>query len=200
MKKKLLTPLYVFMLIALMLGVKPAHSAVWVISVAEFQFTPQSIPNVMVGDTIRWQWINGSHTTTSTSTPQGATAWDHAINNSSQLFEYHVMAAGTYNYVCTPHSPNMSGTFTASQPSGIVVINPTLVPLSVYPNPVAETMRISFNQNTSGTGVIKVFDLLGRESFAEEVELRPGGNVFTLPAADLTEGIYIVTLYNGNQR
>lgn len=81
--------------------------------VGSFYFNPSTIPDVQVGDTIRWQWVEGNHTTTSTSIPAGAATWDAPMNSGNQVFEYKVTVAGVYNYKCTPHASIQTGSFTA---------------------------------------------------------------------------------------
>ncbi len=85
----------------------------WTVTVSDFQFTPSEL-NVAVGDVITWEWVDGSHTTTSLDVPAGAVAWDAAITNNNTTFSYTVTAAGSYSYQCTPHAPNMAGSFTAT--------------------------------------------------------------------------------------
>jgi plastocyanin len=95
-----------------------------IVHVGNFYFNPSSL-NVSVGDTVRWQWDAGSHTTTSGVIPAGATNWDQNINSSSQNFEYPVQVAGLYNYVCTLHAAmGMIGTFTASGASPSLSVTP----------------------------------------------------------------------------
>ena len=91
------------------------YAAKHVVTVGNFFFSPASL-NVTVGDTIRWVWSAGSHTTTSTpgAIPSGAPSWDALINSTSTFFEYKVSVAGSYAYVCTPHAPGMAGSFTAA--------------------------------------------------------------------------------------
>lgn len=75
-------------------------------------FVPATV-SINLGDTVKFQLQNGSHTTTSTTIPSGATAWDQPINSSTPTYIYVPAAAGTYNYKCTPHqSMGMIGTFT----------------------------------------------------------------------------------------
>lgn len=83
------------------------------ITVANFQFSPSNL-NVSVGDTVSWVWESGFHTTTSTSIPGGADAWDSPIATSSSTFEYVITMPGIYNYWCTIHAPAMAGTINAS--------------------------------------------------------------------------------------
>jgi hypothetical protein len=75
----------------------------------------------MVGDTVKWVWASGSHTTTcdpatqaGTSLPAGAATWDEPITSVNTTYEYVVTVAGVYNYWCNPHAPEMAASFTAS--------------------------------------------------------------------------------------
>jgi plastocyanin len=97
------------------------NATVHTVNVANFQFTPSTIPNVVVGDVIKWVWVSGSHTTTSTSVPVGADTWSSDIEEGSTTFEYTVTVAGTYNYWCIPHAPDMAGTFTAVEAGPVPV-------------------------------------------------------------------------------
>jgi plastocyanin len=88
-------------------------------------FNPSSL-NVIVGDTIKWQWVAGNHTTTSSSIPPGAATWDTVINIGNQFYEYKVTVAGTYNYVCTPHiAMGMIASFVATDPAMLTVMPPS---------------------------------------------------------------------------
>ena len=91
------------------------------ISVADFQFSPTAVPNVIIGDTVQWNWVSGFHTTTSTSVPGGATPWDSPITSGSSSFQYIATVAGQYAYVCTPHAPGMAGTFIVSAPVPVLL-------------------------------------------------------------------------------
>src|SRR5690349_17304260 len=108
---KKVTGLFLLILLTFSLN---TYSTTWTVTVQNFMFTPSNLPSVIVGDTIKWEWINGSHTTTSTTIPQGAPTWDSPMNDQSPVFRYIVTVPGTYNYVCTPHAPDMAGSFTAN--------------------------------------------------------------------------------------
>ena len=95
-------------------------STKWVVTVANFQFSPSSLPNVISGDTIRWVWVSGVHTTTSTSVPSGAMTWDQPIDATDTVYEYPATIAGTYNYHCMHHPTVMIASFT------VTVFIPTL--------------------------------------------------------------------------
>ena len=90
------------------------------IKVSEFQFTPATT-NAVVGDVIIFVWVNGTHTTKSTSVPLGAKPWgDTAIDVYHPTFRYRIKVAGTYNYECGLHS-FMKGTIIASRPLDVAM-------------------------------------------------------------------------------
>lgn len=94
------------------------------VNVQNYSFVPANL-NVQVGDTIRWVWVNGSHTTTSTTIPGSAPSWDEPINSSNTSYEYRVTVAGVYNYLCTPHSSSQIGSFTATAPAATLSVSPS---------------------------------------------------------------------------
>lgn len=63
-----------------------------------------STTTINQGDTVRWVWVNGSHTTTS-----ATGLWNAPIDSLNTSFEYAFNAPGTYDYVCAPHSFIMEG-------------------------------------------------------------------------------------------
>jgi plastocyanin len=84
------------------------------VRVSNFQFQPKTV-NAKVGDTIRWQWRNGIHTTTSVTIPVGAPAWNRPMDSAHKNYKYRLRFAGTYQYKCTPHgSIGMTGTIIVS--------------------------------------------------------------------------------------
>ncbi|MEP6684001.1 MAG: T9SS type A sorting domain-containing protein [Parafilimonas sp.] len=89
-----------------------AYSFTQIVTVQNHVFTPSNF-TINLGDTIKWTWLNGSHTTTSLTIPAGAATWDHPINSSSTSFTYVPSKPGAYNYKCTPHfAMGMQGSFT----------------------------------------------------------------------------------------
>ena len=95
------------------------------VQVGNYYFNPSTL-NVEVGDIVKWVWVNGSHTTTSSSVPAGAASWDSPINSGNQTYSYTVTVAGTYNYVCTPHaSMGQTGSFTATAPPPALTVTPS---------------------------------------------------------------------------
>jgi hypothetical protein len=74
--------LFFFLLIA---ATQNSHATKHIINTSNYVFTPSTL-NVTLGDTIVWQWINGTHTTTSTTIPAGATPWAANLKVSIQTF------------------------------------------------------------------------------------------------------------------
>ena len=57
-----------------------------IVEVRDFAFVPETL-NISVGDTVVWQWIEGTHTTTSDSTT-GQNVWDAPIDINNQVFRF----------------------------------------------------------------------------------------------------------------
>lgn len=104
--KKVLLPLLCLLCIE-------SKATTWNVTVENFQFSPASL-NVIVGDVIHWEWVNGSHTTSSLSLPASASSWDTPMNSANSTFDYTVTIPGTYTYQCNIHPSLMKGTITAS--------------------------------------------------------------------------------------
>ncbi len=121
------TKIYLLSALIVLAGIftaQKANATIYQVMVGNFFFNPSSL-NVAVGDTVKWVWSSGSHTTTSSSVPGGASSWDHPINSSNTTFSYQVTVAGTYNYVCTPHAAmGMIASFTASDPVNTLSVAP----------------------------------------------------------------------------
>lgn len=101
-----------------------AYSQKHIVNVGDFYFEPSNL-TVEVGDTIRWVWIEGHHTTTSTTIPSGAQSWDSPITSAVTSFEYRVEVAGVYTYRCVPHSSVQTAQFTAVNPAPTLSVSPT---------------------------------------------------------------------------
>lgn len=132
----------------------------WVVTVQNYSFTPYNLTHVKAGDTIQWQWVEGVHTTTSTSIPQDALDWDYPITQQDPSAIVIPMVNGTYQYICTPHSPGMNGTFTVSGALGIS--SPSDAPdVRLFPNPAADQINIMTNSESIIS--LRIFDMKGTE-------------------------------------
>ncbi|HBO74329.1 MAG: hypothetical protein A2W97_07135 [Bacteroidetes bacterium GWE2_40_63] len=180
----------IFSIAILLLGCNKSYSSIHVIKQSGTSFSPSNI-TVIVGDTVRWEWSAGSHTTTSKVIPNGAEAWDSPLTSTSTSFEYKVTVEGTYNYVCTPHeSLGMKGSFTANVTNAINENSP-LLNFTIYPNPASSFINITTDIN----GEVVLSDILGKNLRNIRLnELSVIADTYRLDLLDLKNGIYIVTL------
>lgn len=115
-------------------------SATQIITVNSNFFSPTSF-NILLGDTVKWIWVSGQHTTTSTTIPAGANTWNQNINSGSTTFIYVPNKVGTYNYHCSIHT-SMIASFTVGCPTPIVTItNP--VPILICAGATANLTSIA---------------------------------------------------------
>ncbi len=119
MKRKLIRiALPTLALIAFAAGT--ALAEVHEVAVSNFTFTPQHI-SVQQGDTVRWVWIEGTHTATSgeSCTPNGL--FDAPISAANPTFEYTFNTeSGVVPYFCIPHCAfDMTGTVTVEIGSAV---------------------------------------------------------------------------------
>jgi plastocyanin len=92
----------------------PTTSGTHVISAGGTAFSPVSV-SAKVGDTVKFIWSSGTHTTTSTSVPTGAATWNAPLTSTNTSFIYIITVAGTYNFQCNFHaSMGMTGSFTTN--------------------------------------------------------------------------------------
>lgn len=141
-----------------------SEAKIWTVEVANYQFSPSAL-NVTVGDTVRWVWKSGSHTTTSTGVPAGAQTWDSPINSGSGPYDYVIQVAGNYSYWCIPHAPDMAGTITASGSLPVVFLG-----FSVSPGPGNSSAKLNWStaseENITGFTLKKSTDGKTFEEFA----------------------------------
>jgi plastocyanin len=167
----------------------------FIITVQDFSFSPSSIPDVVVGDTIHWTWVSGFHTTTSTTIPAGAAIWDNEMTSTSTSFEYKVTLSGVYHYKCTIHElMGMVATFTATGTLGIVQQASVFGNMLLSPNPAAEYVRVSFNPLHPFTGSVKLFDILGNNLWKSEDYFDAGSDFTEINLANIPKGVYFVEL------
>ncbi|MBX3374275.1 MAG: DNRLRE domain-containing protein [Phycisphaeraceae bacterium] len=82
---------------------------------------PIAHPVITVGDTVRWVWLQGNHTTTSVAgSPE---TWNALLNSSSQTHAHTFTQVGLWWYYCIPHGSD-NGDGTASGMSGTVTVLP----------------------------------------------------------------------------
>ena len=145
--KKITTFISAFTFLALMFSNIQTYAVKHIVNVQNITFSPSTL-NVSVGDTVRWVWINGTHTTTSVTIPAGANTWDQPITSTNTFYEYPVTVAGTYNYECSIHAAmGMTATFTATSFVPTLAVTPSNRNVSA----AAGTATFSVTSNSNWT-------------------------------------------------
>jgi plastocyanin len=180
------------------LSVLSVYSTTATITAGGFVFTPSSV-TVNVGDTVKWQWLNGTHTTTSTTIPSGASSWNAPLDAAHQTFTYVITHSGTYNYICVPHaSLGMVGVITAN-PNGIQPIG-TAVPDNYnlqqnFPNPFNPTTNIRFDIPKNTKVKLTVYNIIGEQvDLLLNNVLSAGSYNVDWNASAYPSGVYFYTL------
>ncbi|MGI8893206.1 MAG: plastocyanin/azurin family copper-binding protein [Bacteroidia bacterium] len=178
-------------------------ATVHTITVSDFQFSPAAL-NVMVGDTISWQWQNGSHTTTSnTNIPSGAQPWNSPMTNNNIIFNYTVTVAGNYEYFCQPHAGFMTGSFTASTPVGITPKPGSKeMGVSIYPNPVERFATIDLRNIPASTKNIKieVFDIIGNQYHSNDYKVTRSEMKVVVDLDKLNSGFGFINIITNDKK
>jgi plastocyanin len=172
-----------------------------IINVQNFSFSPDSV-NAFVGDSIKWVWVSGNHTTTSTTIPASASAWDNLINSTNTSFIYVVQLQGTYRYKCTPHeSMGMVGVIKVQ--TSLIIQNSSITSTYTlkqnYPNPFNPTTNITFSIPKSEFVKITIYNEIGKEveTIVNE-KLNEGSYTVNYDASTLSSGVYFYKISSGN--
>ena len=186
------TKIVLFVFLMLSIQVKAIKHVVEVGPGGQNIFSPATIPGVVVGDIIRWEWKAGNHTTTSMAVPTGAATWDSPINSTVTFYEYTVTVAGNYGYICTPHAGmNMVGGFVATSAAGIP--DGIKEGFLLFPNPATDLINIFFPYAIPANTVISICNIQGQEIITEQVA-GIGTNKMTVPFTMQPAGIYFVRI------
>lgn len=170
-----------------------------IISVGDFAFSPSNL-NVMVGDTIVWNWHDGNHTTTSDVIPSGAASWNVDMDGSSNTFQYVITVAGAYSYYCIPHQfSGMVGTFIASGTAGISKKAFAAIGFKVFQNPSDGSIHLRFEESLNEPATFTLMDLSGKVVFSNNSVRVEKGSVVKMLIGILPSGIYLAGL-NVNER
>jgi plastocyanin len=127
------------------------------------QFLPSTL-TVQLGDTIQWlplDYPTMVHTITSTNIPVGASTFDQIWQAPADtFFQYIPQVVGLYEYECTPHAPNMVGSFEVIDSTNNIIENNENL-LLVYPNPTNDLVNLEI-EGYNGSFNVDIYDLQGR--------------------------------------
>lgn len=92
------------------------------VSVQNVRFNPSTV-NINTGDSVKWTWTSGTHSTTSgacgasSCTPDGV--WDSGTHATPFDFTFTFNSNNSYPYFCTVHTTSMTGTVNVTTPSNL---------------------------------------------------------------------------------
>ena len=174
-----------YAILSLAFSVSLANATVHTLTVMASSFSPTAI-NAVCGDTVAWVWGQvGSHTTTSTTIPACATAWNSPLNAATPAFAIVISCAGTYNYKCTPHG--FTGMIVATCPNSVPSISNNYFS-AAYPNPFSNKITIE----TPSADVISIYNAVGEK--IKTITLQKGQTKTEINASDLSSGIYFYAI------
>jgi plastocyanin len=164
------------------------NAQVHIITQDQVSFSPGSL-EVGVGDTIRWEWTSGNHTTTSSLIPPGAAFWDSPLTTSIPFFEYKITVAGTYSYFCFFHqSMGLEAEIIASNP--LEMENYKTVNIEIYPNPSVDFVNFR-GFDPSKEYNVEIFDMSGRKIYYNVMDLNKSINI-----ENYKSGVYFIWIYD----
>jgi len=198
MKRKLFTRVVLSILLCISLTTNFTYAKIWTIKVTSSSFVPSNLTHVYGGDTIRWVWVTGVHTTTSTSIPADAEPWDSPITQDDSVFMYIPTVNGTFHYQCTPHSTTMTGSFVVSGASGISP-DAGMPRITLFPNPFVQNITIKAAGVSNWIKSLSIYSMKGE--LIRNITYKKGNSpAITVNLQDLAAGLYIVRITDNLNR
>jgi hypothetical protein len=191
-----------------------AQATKHVITAGGTSFSPNDIPNVVVGDTVRWEWNNGDHTTTSTTVPAGAATWNSPLNSITRFFEYPVSddsdlcttdSCTSGNCVFPPITCDDGDTcttdacnngiceFTPIPGCGVGIREISEANLRVFPNPASDELTIE--GASAKLTRVSLSDVSGKQVY-DSGEINT--SIHNIGTSTLPEGVYLLHVYTGD--
>lgn len=192
--------LYTLFLIVALVVSFDVSATTFIVTQSGFTFSPVGL-TANVGDTIKWEWTSGSHTTTSVTVPSGAATWDAPLNSGNPNFSYVVQVPGLYAYICTIHAAmEMAGGFQVAGTTAISNVTATSVDFSASIENGTDVLIVRIKSPQASRANIRVLDFMGRQiAELNGIEFGIGENVFKKPLEIETRGIYFVRLELGGK-
>jgi plastocyanin len=146
-----------------------------VVSVESNHFSPTEV-FIATGDTIRWEWNSGFHTTTSFDG-----FWDSDFLGPGSVFEQTFTSAGDFSYYCTLHLDccNMAGIIHVMDP---VILVGSLSPTDIDPQASGDATfemvpyRTTFSVAVQGVSSTNALDVFVNGNFVNTIALDAEGN------------------------
>ncbi|MBA2423312.1 MAG: hypothetical protein H0V61_08825 [Chitinophagales bacterium] len=188
--------LFVLIAIFIFFISSPSKGASFTITAGNFQFSPDTLININIGDTIEWIWQDGLHTTTSNGIPAGAMPWNELLDSMNTTFTYVITVPGIYHYISVPDLPTMQGQFTVNSLIGITAPTNSQFDFSVLSNLVSNQISLRFSLSEPLPVELMMSDIYGKWSkILMHETMTPGyhDRTFYLPQ-NISSGMYLITM------
>ncbi len=141
----------------------PAAAKTWIVQAAGMTFTPANL-TISQGDSVKWVWVNGTHTVTSGPPCTADGMFNAPLDNTHQTFILQFNNPGSVPYFCVFHcSFGMTGTIMIERSSGVdVPVSARTVTLTALPNPFAPSTTLHFSLAQPGHLQLDIIDATGR--------------------------------------
>jgi len=124
---------------------------------------------ILVGESVLFQWVGGSHTTTSGTgplDPEAGLLWDQPINSTTPQYVHTFAVEGLFPFFCVPHSGTMKGAVRVLPAVGVTPLPGGSERLGFLaapaPNPTTGRVAFRFALPTAGRATAAVYDVRGR--------------------------------------
>ena len=136
------------------------------VTATDFSFTAADVV-IDAGQSVKWVWGNGTHTTTNgvSSAPADnpGSLWDAPLDAAHTEFTYQFNAPGYYPYFCRFHEGVMSGSVQVRAVTGVGGDATNRFRLMPAPNPFADKVNLHFVLDKDTRVLLDIFDLGGRK-------------------------------------
>jgi hypothetical protein len=127
----------------------------------------------------------------------------NAVDNSTQITSYSFDDAGAFNAGANKlyyrlQMEDKDGKFTYSNIATVQIVNEK--PLVIYPNPVANELKLSGHLNVGGTGSIQIINSVGQTILREDHNFNSGDFNTGIDVSKLPPGVYLVVVNDNTDR
>lgn len=143
-----------------------ASAVTWTVNTTNFVFTPSTL-TISQGDSVKWVWVSGLHTTTSGSNCVSDGLWDAPVDQQHPTFARVFNTGGAFPYYCTFHcATGMTGLITVNANAGVPSASAMTTDrpaLAASPNPFHGLTSVSFNLPQADHLRLAVYNAAGRQ-------------------------------------
>ncbi|HET7250146.1 MAG TPA: hypothetical protein VFI79_09895 [Gemmatimonadales bacterium] len=170
-------------------GKQSSAAATVTVNVVNYQFnadgnplTPVDTVKIHVGDTVMWQWVQGTHTVTNGTgslDPSSGTIFNVPMDSTDPTFSYEFGTPGLYPYYCVIHEGTMAGYVQVQTAAGVGPAPGARLGFTrdPHPNPARRGVSFSFGLPRAERARVEVFDADGRRvAIPIDLELGAGAH------------------------